>query len=110
MTHISWKDSRHHSMLKYSPEISSDTVFLSTIKGLWREVRRKQYMIALSTNTIHLYLAVEVNVSIVSRLCTLQVTLASHFHPGVGQNGSEREREREREEEEVADVWMDESY
>ena len=50
----------------------------------------------LHCNTIHLYLAVEVDVSIISRLCTLQVTFASHFHPGVGQNRSEREREREK--------------
>ena len=36
------KDSRHHSMLVYSPEISSNTVLLAAIKGLWREVGRKQ--------------------------------------------------------------------
>ena len=42
-------------------------------------------------STIYLYLAVEVNVSIVSSLCTLQVTLAPHFHPRVSQNRSEGE-------------------
>ena len=28
-------------MFEYSPEISSDPVFLATIKGLWREVGRE---------------------------------------------------------------------
>ena len=40
------KDARYQTtqdvgMFEYSPEISSDPVFLATIKGLWREVGRE---------------------------------------------------------------------